>query len=408
MQCSLISPGLETGRLLDAELAGSVGVNDTPTVLVLMPLATQRGGAELLLSHLLRNNRGQGIQWNIVFLQDGPMVSQIRDLGIDVAVIPSGRLRGVLKTLKTIFQITRHAKACNADFIFSWMPKAHIYGGIASLLIGVPCGWFQHGTPSRRSLIDRLTALLPARMVLACSKASAEAQGRIWPLRSTLPIHPGVEIDQFDAANLPSPAECRRELGLPAGGPLIGIVGRLQRWKGFHVLVQAMPAIIQSQPDARFVLVGGQHDYEPDYPEVLRKLIKSLGLADRVVMAGAQLNIPYWMQAMDVVVHASDREPFGIVIVEAMSLGKPVVATDDGGPIEIVTNNTDGLLTPFGDAFALATAVNRYLSDPPFAKAVGENARRRAQQFSTKAFAAKVNAAIMSCLQAKVAKRRAG
>ena len=76
-------------------------------------------------------------------------------------------------------------------------------------------------------------------------------------------------------------------------------------------------------------------------------------------MAGKQTNVPDWMMAMDIVIHASDREPFGIVIVEAMALGKPVIASIPGGPEEIVTDGEDGLLVRSGDAGALAAAMRR-------------------------------------------------
>jgi glycosyltransferase involved in cell wall biosynthesis len=100
------------------------------------------------------------------------------------------------------------------------------------------------------------------------------------------------------------------------------------------------------------------------------------------------------MQAMDVVVHASDSEPFGIVIVEGMALGKPVVAGDKGGPTEIIEPGVTGLLTPYGDSAALAAAINRYLDDPAFAARIGTAARNRAQLFSVDNYARNVVAAI--------------
>ena len=112
-----------------------------------------------------------------------------------------------------------------------------------------------------------------------------------------------------------------------------------------------------------------------------------LGLDDQVILAGAQLNVPEWMQAMDVFVHASDNEPFGIVIVEAMALGKPVVASNSGGPSEIITDGENGLLTPYGDSEALANAILRYLDDWEFARGIRGAAQERAPDFSTQRYA---------------------
>src|SRR5439155_3346393 len=119
-------------------------------------------------------------------------------------------------------------------------------------------------------------------------------------------------------------------------------VGRLQRWKGFHVLVEAMPRILRSHPAAQCVLVGGEHALEPDYKRFLEDRITSLGLQERIHLVGQQQNVAEWTTAMDVFVHASDREPFGMVVVEAMALGKPVVASADAGPTEVITPGVDG------------------------------------------------------------------
>jgi glycosyltransferase involved in cell wall biosynthesis len=154
-----------------------------------------------------------------------------------------------------------------------------------------------------------------------------------------------------------------------------------------HVLVEAMSPLLRSYPNARCVLVGGPHALEPDYPAFLAERIRALGLGHQVFLTGPQQNVPEWMQAMDVVVHASDREPFGMVIVEAMALGKPVVAGAAGGPTEIVADGVTGLLSPYGDAAALAAAIRRYLDDPALARRLGAAGRERAQQFSTERFA---------------------
>ncbi len=364
------------------------------TIAILMPLAEQRGGGELTLWHLLVEGRNEGICWLVIFFEDGPMVAQVRGLGIKVRVVRTGRLREPWRIFSSIMKIAAIVRQEGAGCIFSWIGKAHLYGSMAACISGVPSGWFQHGVPQPRNCLDRLTTLLPAAVVMACSRFVGEAQARLWPHRPLRVVHPGVELDRFGATNLPTSADARQKLGLPPDGLIIGLVGRLQRWKGFHILIEAMPAIVREHPNSHCVLVGGKHVLEPDYPDFLQSRITDLGLNNQVIMAGRQQNVPQWMQAMDVVVHASDREPFGIVVIEAMALGKPVVATEAGGPMEIITHEIDGLLTPYGDAPALAAAVNRYLADPEFARRLGARARIRAQQFSSKAFASNFVAAL--------------
>jgi glycosyltransferase involved in cell wall biosynthesis len=356
-------------------------------VFILMPLAEQRGGAELMLRNLMQEGDSLAVCWRVVFLQDGPMVAQFEALGIEATVVRAGRLREGHRFTAAIGRIALMARRERADLIFGWMTSAHLYGSLAALLSGIPSLWYQLGMPDRRNWMDRAATMLPSGGILTCSRAVARAQGSLPPHRPTRVVYPGVELTRFDPALLPTPLEARRRLGLPARGPLIGIVGRLQQWKGMHVLVEAMSTVRRSYPDAHCVVVGGKHALEPDYPAYLEGRIAALGLGDRVLLAGLQQNAPEWMQAMDIVVHASDREPFGIVIIEAMALGKPVIAGDDGGPTEIVTNGVTGLLAPYGNAAALASSILQYLDNPELSRRVGAAARERALQFSTRSFA---------------------
>ena len=359
-------------------------------VAILMPLAEQRGGAEQLLRLFLRHAPGAPDDWPLVFFETGPLVDEARALGFPVQVIRAGRLRQLVRYLHTVRRLARWFRQEGIALVLSWMGKAHLYGGVAARLAGVPAVWFQHGIPAQDSWMDRWITRVPAVGVLACSEAAAAAQRRLRPVRPVAVVHPAAELTAFEPDRLPAPMEARRQLGLPESGPLIGMVGRLQRWKGMHTLVQAMPRILERHPEARAVIVGGRHELEPDYEPWLRGLITRLGLQDRVWLAGFQKDIPLWMQAMDVVVHASDREPFGIVVVEAMALGKPVVAGAEGGPREIITEGVDGLLAPYEDAETLARQILRYLDDPAFARRVGEAARHRARDFSPEAFAQRV------------------
>ncbi|MEH1822705.1 MAG: glycosyltransferase family 4 protein [Nostoc sp.] len=356
-------------------------------VIIVMPLAEQRGGGEMMLWDLVQQGRNAGVEWLVIFLENGPMVEQVKSLGIDARVVESGRLRQIHRFIGAVFRIAAIARRERADIIVNWMWITHISGGLAAMLAGLPAVWYQLEVPSDKTWLVRIATLIPARAIITLSQDGKQAQAEIWPHRPTPLVYPGVALDRFEPNALPTPEEARRKLGLPLHGPLIGIVGRLQRWKGMHVLVQAMPKILHKYPDAHCVVVGGKHDLEPDYEDFLKAEITALGLKDQVIMAGLQRNIPEWVQAMDVFVHASDKEPFGIVIIEAMALGKPVIAGSAGGPTEIITDGMNGLLTPYGDADQLAIAILRYLDEQEFARSAGIAARQRALDFSTQNYA---------------------
>jgi len=356
-------------------------------VLLVMPRATQRGGAEQLLDILLQHVPGHGPDLTVVFLEDGPLVQEYRRAGRTVEVIEAGRLRQLSRYIATVVKLKHLIEKRKIDLVFSWMSKAHLYAGIAATWAGLPASWYRHGNPSATSVMDRLITLIPAAKVIACSKHTAAAQEELWPRRETAVVYPCVDTTRFDPERLPPPPEAREILGLPPNGPLIGIVGRLQRWKGIHFFVEAMVQVLEAHPEAHGVIVGGTHDLEPDYPEVVDGLIQKHRVQDRILRVGFQKNVPLWMQAMDIIVHASEKEPFGMVVVEAMALGKPVIAGAEGGPAEIITHETNGLLAPSGKPDALATAIHRFINDAALAQRAAHTAQQRALDFSSAHYA---------------------
>jgi glycosyltransferase involved in cell wall biosynthesis len=362
-------------------------------VLIVMPLAEQRGGAEVALRQLIHEGRDQGVEWSVVFLEDGPMVQEFRDVGIATSVVPAGRLRQVSRYLRTVARIRSIARRQRAELIFSWMTKAHLYGGVAAVTARIPSLWYQHGIPGS-SWMDRMATLFPARGVIATSEAAGAAQDRLRPVRRRRVVHPGIDLGRFDPGQLPPREAVREELGLPAGDPLVGFFGRLQRWKGVGVLVEAMPRVLQTIQDAHCVIVGGRHDLEADYPDHLQDRIAALGLEQHVTMAGFQADVPRWMHAMDVIALPSAGEPFGITVVEAMAMGKPVVAGESGGPTEIITTGVNGVLVAHEDAQALAGAILEYLERADFSARMGAAALERAGQFSGRRYAQELTRAL--------------
>jgi len=365
---------------------------DTPLhLLIVMPSASYRGGAEEALLQLVQARSSAGLRLDIIFLEDGELPNIVRGEGVGVHMVDAGRLREAGQFLRCVREIRRIAAKIRPDAILSWMTKAHIYGGLAAHIGGIPAIYFQMGVPDN-GIVDILCRLVPAAGAIACSDFAAREQAQRVDhpvLGVCLAADPG---RFYQVADHPA-AEMKRKLGFDPSRPLIGIVGRLQRWKGMHVFARAIAQARLRRPDIQGVIVGGPHDLEPDYPGLLAGELDTLGLGDNLRLAGARNDVPDWMQAMDIVVHASEREPFGIVVVEAMVLGKPVIATRPGGPEEIIEDGVSGLLVPHGDSALMAAAMLRFLGDPAFAARCGAAARRRARHFTPRRFAQRVSAA---------------
>ncbi len=207
-------------------------------------------------------------------------------------------------------------------------------------------------------------------------------------------IFPPVDLADFteeagaERGRVPS----RATLGIDPAAPCFGIVGQLQGWKGQKVFLRAARQVLEARPDARAWIIGSAPDGSEAYAAELRALASSLGIADRVIFTGFVRDVPGFVRLLDVVVHASTYpEPFGRVIVEAMLVGRPVVASDAGGPREIIRPEQTGLLVPPGDDAALAKAILRLIEDPVLRARIAAAAREDAvRRFSAEEHARQV------------------
>ncbi len=170
------------------------------------------------------------------------------------------------------------------------------------------------------------------------------------------------------------PAETRLSLGIGASTPLVVCAARLEPEKDVASLLHALDAVRHAVPNVRCLIAG-----EGAERSALAAQIKALGLENRAALLGFRSDAAALMAAADVFVLPSLAEPFGLVLLEAMALGRPVVATRAGGPLEIVADGETGFLVPPSSPEALADALTRLLSSPPLCRRLGENGQARYQ-----------------------------
>ncbi len=180
----------------------------------------------------------------------------------------------------------------------------------------------------------------------------------------------------------------RQKIGLPNGAVLLGTVANLFPRKGYEVMLRALPAIVHAVPMVHYVIVGSD---DHDYADRLKRLAQELKIADRVHIVGFQDPVQPFLAALDLYVHPALMEGFGIAVVEAMAMGKAVVATTTGGLPEVVAQGETGLLVPPGDVRSLAAAVVSLLEDKARREQMGRSGSARAQEhFSLDASVAQV------------------
>lgn len=348
-------------------------------VLLVSPSA-KPGGAERVFCGLARGLAAHGHEPLVALLEEGPVVDWLADAPFEVVRLRAGRLRQPARTAATVLRLARLARSFRAEAIVSSMSKGHLYGGAAALRAGIPAVWWQHDVP-RGIAIERLAARIPAAAVVCVSGPAAEAQRRLTPGTSVETIHPGLPLEAV-ATRRGAGRQIRDALGWD-GRPVVGVVGRLQPWKGQETFLRAAATLARDRPELHFAVVGGAIlGWEGSYPRDLEHLAADLGLNGSVLFTGHRDDPWDWLDALDVVVHAASGEPFGLVLVEAMALGKPLVATAGPGPSEIVEDGVSGLLVPAGDHGRLAEAVARVLDDGALRLRLAAAGPARAREFS--------------------------
>jgi glycosyltransferase involved in cell wall biosynthesis len=329
-----------------------------------MTFAERLGGCERMLWTFLRLADRDRIEPMVVFNNEGSFPREVAASGIPTEVIVPGRLRDLPREAVAVSRLRTTFRREAPDLIVSWFTKAHLYAAPAAVLAGMRdrLVWFQHTLPGGTNL-DRPATALPAKAIIATSEAGARAQRRIRPTRSTRVVLPGIEEP---AATPPGELQALRGgLGIPPGRRIVGVVGRLQPWKQQHLAIEAVGRLRADGHDVHGLLVGGDaYDVAPEYEPSLKRLVVEKGLEEAITFAGHVDNAHPHMQLMDVVMNTSSNEPFGMVLLEAMALGLPVVAFDsDGGPREILENGRCGLLARSDDAGDLAAQTARLLGD---------------------------------------------
>lgn len=342
---------------------------------IVVPSARREGGGDVWLDGLLRHLPPLSACPLVVFDQHGELVEAASEYGCWAVAADAGELAGVLHTNPP-------------DVTVFWSPRAQTYGSTAHRAAGAPgrTAWVQHVMPSDFWL-HRNASALPTDLVLCVSSAVARLQHALYPQSPTRVLHPGVDLP--DAL---SRETARTRLGCSTAGQLIGVVGRVEPWKGQDLAVRMLAELAVRVPATQLVLIGQQRSpMWPEFGAEVAALTHELGLADRIVFAGHIGDASALLPALDVLVCASREEGFGLAAVEAMAGGVPVVSTRCGGPEDVVEDGRTGLLVPAEDPGGLARAVERVLADDRFAADLvisardawraGFTARRSAERF---------------------------
>jgi glycosyltransferase involved in cell wall biosynthesis len=265
-------------------------------------------------------------------------------------------------------KLWREFKKERFDIVHTHTAKAGALGRLAARLAGVPVvihtphghnfyGYFNRFASGLVILIEKFLAIFTDRIITLTELEKADyLKFKVADGKKAILIYMGLELDGF----LPGdPVKIKERLKINDQDKVVGYVGRLEPIKGPQFFVEAARICLENNSVARFILVG-----EGSLRQELEEKVASWGLKAKIIFLGWRYDIADIMSILEILVLPSLNEAVGIVLLEAQSLGIPVVASEVGGVPEMIQDKQTGILVRPGSAAALALAVNNLLSDP--------------------------------------------
>lgn len=330
-------------------------------------------GAERHLVLLSRTLQQQGHHVVTVCPPHDWLPEELRRAGVHTLPLP---MRGVGSAM-TLLRLVRVVREQRIDIIHTHLTRATYYGLLLGLLTRKPVVSTVHvftSDPAYRWLTHLGNPLI----------AVSEAVKR-WLIEYGVPageiqtVYNATDFVSLDGTNTDAPLDVRREFGLSENSKLIGLFAKVTPIKGQDLLIETLPQVLRSHPNTYVLFVGSING---DFARHTQRRAAELGVDSHVIFTGLRADVARLMQAVDVVTLPSRSETFGLAVLEAMALGKPVVATRVGGLPELVRDGETGILVDFTTA-SLAHALNELLTSADLRHRLGQTARTFACQYYT-------------------------
>ena len=307
-------------------------------------------------------------------------------LGIDVTYMARHKFDPA--TFPALLKVLR---AKNADVVHMHGYGATTFGRLCAWRMGIPSILHEHAnhgdTPWFQKVADRLLAP-HTDLAIAVSESTAEftVRARLMPAERTKTVYLGAPLDEFARPRaLEEIAAARAALGIAPDTTAVGTVTRLMPAKGNEYLVGAVPEIVQRHPNARVYIAG-----EGELQQALEQQARALDLGDRLVFLGFQRDVGAVLSAFDVLVFPSLWEGTPLTVFEALAMGKPIVATDADGLMDVLSDQRDALVVPRRDSARIAQAVSTLIEQPALAARLAAGARQTGARYDIQAFVRKM------------------
>jgi glycosyltransferase involved in cell wall biosynthesis len=339
-------------------------------------------GAEVqLLALMTYLVRMKGFDWSVILFNDGRLAEELRKLSLSVTVI-SERHHNFLTISYRLAKAFRHIRP---DIVHTHKYKDSILGATVARCMGVPhVVRVVHGMaePFRGlrnlkmifyTMVDMLVTGRLIDKVVAVSSDIEKKLTEIYRANRVVRIHNGIDLEAVQVTT--QRGEKRSEWHIDERDALIGTVGRLVPVKGHAILLDALRILHESNTAVKLLIVG-----EGPLRGQLERQVCNLDLERSVIFAGHQAQSYDFINMMDVFVLPSLHEGIPMVLLEALALQRPVVATCVGGIPEVISQGETGLLAKPADAVSLAESIRQLIEDPSKALSIGKAGRTRVEE----------------------------
>lgn len=342
------------------------------------------GGGQVSLYNLLKHiDRGR-FNPMVICPSSGEFFDQLKEADISCSIIKTGSLRrfNVLRFLSSVIKLSLLIKREKISLIHcdAAASRETFYSGIVAQILRIPFIWHVRVAESA-GWIDKLLSAMAKKIIVNSNAVGRRFPWIDKPYSKVIAIYNGVNLAEFSSrVNV---NKIRDEFAISERDTLVGVVGQLIPWKGHMYFLESAKEVAERISSAKFMIVGDEIPKGSGYRKKLEEFTFELGIRDKVIFTGFRKDIPDILSAFDIFVLPSLGEPFGRVIIEAMAMAKPVIATNAGGVPEIIVDGKTGILVPPEDPRAMTEAIIELLKDRDKAKKLGENGRKRVEEVFT-------------------------
>ncbi len=357
-------------------------------ILFIHHVSCMAGAERYLLSLIEALDKG----YKVFFIcqEPGPLTERLVKLGVTVEYIRLGAWRKfayLTANVSTVKVIVDFCKKHRIDLICSNNYRVSSYAVWPATIVGIPSITIIQDFISRHKLWKFNT--FQSDCLITVSQSVASEISKYFP--KVVNIYNGIDLTLLKK-NRKSTDVLKEEFSTLRGKTIIGMVAHIIPLKGHKFFLKAMRDTAHQFSDVMFVIIGDSPDVKQLSSEDIKAYARTLGIEDRIIFIQARHDVVDLMQSFDILVHPSSREAFGRVIMEAMALAVPVVATRCGGPEEIIEDGKSGFLVPVGDEEQLAKRVKILLNDAEKRKTIGLNGQKRIEEcFSLQKTVAQIN-----------------